>query len=212
METQPRTLSPWLTIWIRPRQTIRRIVDSDPEHQVMLLAMLGGIIQVLNQSSTRNAGDILSLPIILIICAMAGPIVGIILLYLMGALLRWTGSWLGGQASSVEVRAAFAWSSVPSIWSQILWLPKLALFGNDLFTSTMPRISANPFLALILLGFTMVELVVVMWAFVVLLKCLGEVQRFSAWRALATVFLSGLIVGVPVFCLLVLLSGLTITP
>lgn len=174
--------------------------------------MLVGFAYALNQASARNLGDTLSLPAILTICTVAGPIGGIILLYVVGALLRWTGSWLGGQASLVEVCAAIAWSSVPSVCILILWIPKLALFGKDLFTSTMPRISANPFLALIFLGFAIVEVSIAVWAFVVLLKCLGEVHRFSAWKALATLFLSGLIVGVPIFGLLVFLSGLTITP
>jgi hypothetical protein len=48
-QTTP-ALSPWLTIWIKPKQTIRRIVDSDPQYQVIFLAVLVGIIQVLNQS------------------------------------------------------------------------------------------------------------------------------------------------------------------
>lgn len=212
METRPRTLSPCLTIWTRPRETIRRVVDSDPEHQVIILAMLSGFAQALTQASARDVGDTLSLPVTLVVCAVAGSIGGIILLYVSGALLRWAGSWLGGQASSVEVRAAIAWSSVPSIWALILWIPKLALSGRDLFTSAMPRIQANLFLALVLFGFTIVEVMIAVWAFVVLLKCLSEVHRFSAWRALAASFLSGLMMGVPVFCLLALLSGLTITP
>ena len=212
METQTQPLSPWITIWVEPRQTIRRVVDSDPQHQVILLAILGGIIQVLNQSSSRNLGDTLSLPIIFLVCGIAGPIVGIVLLYVVGALMHWIGSLFGGQASPVEVRAAFAWSSVPNIWSQILWIPQFALLGKDLFTSATPKIAANPFLALILLGFLGVQLIIAVWAFVVFLICLGEVHRFSTWKALATTLVSGLVIFVPIFCILVLLSGLTITP
>ncbi|MDY7041747.1 MAG: Yip1 family protein, partial [Chloroflexota bacterium] len=192
METQTQPLSPWLTIWVKPRQTIRRIVDSDPQHQVILLAMLGGIFQVLNQSSSRHLGDTLSLPIIFLLCGIAGPIVGIFLLCVEGALLHWIGSRFGGQASPAEVRAACAWSSVPNIWSQILWIPQFALLGKDLFTSEIPKIAANPFLALIFLGFLGVQLVIAVWAFVVLLICLGEVHRFSIWKALATTLINGL--------------------
>jgi hypothetical protein len=126
--------------------------------------------------------------------------------------MHWIGSRFGGQASPVEVRAAFAWSSVPNIWSQILWIPQLALFGKELFTSATPKIAANPFLALVLLGFLGVQLVIAIWAFVVLLICLSEVHRFSIWKALATIVVSGLAIFVPLFCILVLLSGLTITP
>jgi hypothetical protein len=56
---------------------------------------------------------------------------GIIHLDIGGAILRWTGSWFGGQASSEEVRAAIAWSSVPRIWALLLLIPELALFRNE---------------------------------------------------------------------------------
>jgi hypothetical protein len=212
VETQVRSLSPWLTMWIKPRQTIRRIIDSDPQHQVILLAILVGIAQVLGQSSSRNLGDKLSLPIIFLVCGVAGPIVGIVLIYVVGALMHWIGSRFGGQASPAEVRAAYVWSSVPTIWSQILWIPQFALFGRDLFTSATPRIAAVPFLVFVLLGFLGIQMAIALWAFVLLVICLSEVHRFSVWRAFATIFASGLTLFMPIYCIAVFFSGLTITP
>jgi len=187
-------------------------VDYDPSHQVAILAVLAGIGQALDRASSRNLGDALSLPVILIICAVAGPIGGFISLYVGGALLRWTGSWLGGQAYSEEVRAALAWSSVPTVFSQALWIPELILVGKEMFTSATPRTDANPLLAVFLLGVVGVQIVLGIWALVILLKCLGEVHRFSAWRALVALLAGGLILFVPIFLILVLLSGLAVSP
>jgi len=212
VEAQIQSPFPWLTIWVKPRQTIRRIIESDPKHQVVILAMLAGVSRALDRAASRNAGDALSLPVILAICVVAGPIGGLPSLYIAGALLRWTGSWLGGKASSEEVRAAIAWSSVPMICTLPLWIPKLVLYRNELFQSSMPRVQAIPLLALPLLGFVAIEITVTIWAFVVLLKCLGEVHGFSAWRALVALTLAFLIVFVPVFLLAVLFTGLTISP
>ena len=106
MEIQPNDSNPWLSIWTSPRGTIRRIVDSDPKHHVIILAMLAGFGEFLDHAAGGNAGDKFSLQVILIICAIVGPILGIVILYIGSALMRWTGSWLGGQASSIEVRAA----------------------------------------------------------------------------------------------------------
>lgn len=70
MEAQPQTLSPWLTIWVKPRETIRRIVDSDPQYQVIVLTVLAGFAESLNRASAKDGGDTFSLPVIFIICAI----------------------------------------------------------------------------------------------------------------------------------------------
>jgi hypothetical protein len=43
-------------------------------------------------------------------------------------------------------------------------------------------------------GLVVVELGLYLWSFVIFLKGLGEVQGFSAWKALGNVFLGGLLV------------------
>lgn len=115
--TMKQGKSPWLTIWTSPRATIRRIVDYDPKHLVLVLAMLAGFANALNTTSANNLGDILSIPIILLICAIIGPIFGVIGLYVYGALLKWTGGWIGGQGSSVQIRL-------------LLHGPRFLLFGH----------------------------------------------------------------------------------
>ena len=200
--------SPWLTIWTSPRATIRRIVDHDPVHLVLILAMLGGFAQALNNSSSESWGEILSIPVIFLICAIVGAVSGIIGLYVYGALLKWTGGWIGGQGSSVQIRAAIAWSNVPLIWALILWVPKLALFGQDLFTSEMSNFATNQSLRLLFFVFIIIEVIIGIWAFIIQLKCIGEVQKFSAWKALGNVILSGLVIIVPIFIVVLIIVGL----
>lgn len=201
IQTQPQSPSPFLSIWVKPRETIRKIVETNPTKHVILLAMVAGIGQALDRASSRNAGDTIPLPAILGICFILGPIGGIISLYLGGALYRWSGSWLGGKASSEEVRATIAWSSVPTICILPLWILELLILGREMFTSSTPNIDANPLLLAILLGFAIIELVVGLWAFVVFLQSLGEVHRFSGWKALGTVFLGTLVILVPILCI-----------
>jgi hypothetical protein len=201
-------LNPWLTIWIWPRKTIREIVDADPGYRVTLLAMLAGFAQALSEATSENMGDTLSLPIIFLLCAILGPIGGLISLYVMAGLWRLTGSWLGGKASSQEVRAAIAWSSVPVIWAMLLWIPYLAIFREEMFTSAMPRTESSLLLLLLLLGFGLVEIVIGLWRIVVLLQCLGEVHRFSAWRALGAFILGPLLIALPLLGLILLVAFL----
>ena len=184
-----------------PRATIRNIVDTNPKKYVIVLAMLAGIGQTLNREYSLTLGDSLPLVSILLLGILLGPLVGIITLYLGGALFRWTGSRLGGKATAPEVRAAIAWSSVPTIVATLLYIPELAVFGEELFTSEL-TMTTNPALMVALLGFGIIEIFVTIWALVIFLKCLAEVHRFSAWRAAGAALFGALIVGLPIAILL----------
>lgn len=198
---QEQQLNPWFSMWTKPRATIQQIIDNNPQHLVLLLAAIAGFGEALNRASMKSLGDRFEWPYIFVIAAVAGPIAGIVGLYIGSALLRWVGSWLGGEATAQEIRAAIAWAGVLSIWSILLWVPELALFGQDLFTTATPRIDASPLLAVTLLGFSLVEIILGLWALVVFLKCLGQVQGFSAWRALGNLVLAFLVIMVPIMLL-----------
>ena len=49
--------SPFLTIWTRPRATMRAIVDTNPDLGVIPIAMVGGILQVIQFEYLASAGD-----------------------------------------------------------------------------------------------------------------------------------------------------------
>lgn len=201
-------LNPWISMWTRPRATMQQIIEENPERLVLLLAAIGGFSEALDRASTENLGDKMALPVIFAMAAVAGPILGIAGLYIGGALLRWTGEWIGGKGTSTTIRAAWAWSNVLLIWSLLLWIPALGFFGNEFFTAEIPGIEGDPLMLFILLGIGAVEVVIRLWTFVVYLKCLGQVQGFSAWKALGNTLLAGLVVIVPLMALVFVFYGL----
>lgn len=193
-----QTLNPWLSIWTRPRATIRQQVERDPEAWVLALVAVAGVGHLLSDASARSYGDRMDLPTLLVMALLVGPLFGILGAYVGGWLLRWSGRLLGGSARPAEIRAAIAWSGVPYVASMLLWIPELLLFGEELFTEATPRLDAAPELQGLLLVFVAVELTAALWAFVAFLKCLGEVQGFSAWRALLNLLLPGVLVGIAI--------------
>jgi len=72
----------------------------------------------------------------------------------------------------VEVRAAIAWSQVPIIWAAILWIPLLLLIGEEMFTTLTPNIDNNLFLSLLLLASGVLDIIIGVWAFIIMLRCL----------------------------------------
>jgi hypothetical protein len=183
------TISPFLTIWTKPRATIRGIVNTNPAFRVLPIAIVSGVLDALQLESLALAGNQLTLPIILLIAVLVGPPLGLIFLYAGAWIVAMSCRLLGGQADSREVRAALAWSSVPLLATIPLWIFRLALLGRELFTFDKPSISARPALIYPLMATAVPELILSVWWMVVTVKALGEVQRFSAWRALSSMLL-----------------------
>jgi hypothetical protein len=191
-------LNPWLHLWTQPRACIRQLTSRSYLPTLLALAACAGVVQVLDKASNGNAGESFSLLTIIYIAAALGPIFGIATLYLYSALARLTGKWLGGKAGYSDVLCAFAWSSLPSIPQLLLWLPIVAVSGSDLFTEATPHIDDSIFAASVVTLGGGAQIVLAVWAVVMLCKCLGEVQGFSAWRALGSLLLAGLCLLVPI--------------
>lgn len=206
----PAELDPWLTLWTRPRETIRHLIDHRPGYGVLLLAALSGISSSLGQSSNRNTGDQFGLGTILLVAVVFGPLFGILLLYFAGWLVSVTGRWLGGDAPPAHVRTAIAWGSLPNVAGLLLWIPAIALAGRELFTSEAPELASHPLLALLLVPVGLGWITLAVWGLVATVQGLGEAHGFSAWRALGSLALALLLIvtGVALLVMLLVVLGL----
>jgi hypothetical protein len=179
------SITSFFTIWTAPRATIRRIVDSDPTRNVIALAAIGPAISMLVSEWAEALGNNANLsvlwPISVAVYVALSAAFGVISLFIGGAIWRWSGSLLGGVASRAEVRAAIAWSSVPGIAAEIVLLIAVLLGVPVPHQRHVPLSQIDPAFYKVLV----VEGVLGFWGFIISLKCLGEVHRFSAWRALA---------------------------
>jgi len=193
--------NPWATIWTKPRATIRRVVETNVHYQVTFLAILSGALIWLERrwSSPSTAA---AFPMLVVMAVIVGAILGIIELYINGALLKWAGGALGGVGSYAEVRAALAWSRVPVIVAVSIGILAI-LLGTDGPMLGGPGEFSESGTSVLL-----VHAVLVLWGFVVMLKCVGEVHRFSAWRALGSLLLIVVVIAVLVLAIVLIFGGL----
>lgn len=200
--------SPFVSMWFNPRDTVRGILQRDPTYLVMPLAAMGGILHGLDRASGKNVGDVLSLPAILAIVIPLGAVGGMLGLYMGGALLHFTGKWIGGTGSREDIRASVAWGTVPALWGGLLWIPNILLTGRAMFTSDFDdSTGASASMLLIAGGCLLVQVGAALWSVFTGLHSLGEAQGFSAWKALANGLLAGLVILVP---LVVIVVGLAV--
>jgi hypothetical protein len=196
---------PWIAIWMSPRETIKKIVDRDPTHQVIMLGALSGALVMLNSLLSAALGFtptplpaplVPYLPILTFASPFIGAVFGIVGLYATAFVMDWAGRVLGGVGNAVTVRAAVAWSEVPQICLAVAML--LILLGTGVWQALVPSLpdpnaaaaaaaaAANPFT--VTRG---IEAIISIWSFILMLHCVGAVHRFSAWRALAAFLLPG---------------------
>ena len=204
-EVRAEPLNPWMSMWTRPRATMRQILDTNPRRGVHALAIVGGIAEVI--------GTHLPLPdlgptTMLLVKCVAGAIGGFLGLY-VGAFLGWiTGRWIGGQGRFVEVRAASAWPNVLTLWSALLWLPLIAYLGLEAVNFDPETMFEDTTGALLFAPVLLIGFVVVIWRIVVFIKCLAEAHRFSSWHALGAILISCVLLIIPIAILAGIVIGI----
>jgi hypothetical protein len=198
---------PWVAIWMSPRETIRKIVGRDPTQQVIMLGALAGALPSINFFLGAALGFtpvppparlIPYLPILTLASPFVGAAFGVAGLYLTALAMDWIGRVLGGKGNAVTVRAAVAWSEVPQICLSAAML--LILLCTGVWQALVPSMpdpnaaaaaaAANPFT--LTRG---VEAIISIWSFILMLHCVGEVHRFSAWRSLLAFMMPGIVLA-----------------
>lgn len=170
--------TPWISILFRPRATIRWILETASYQYVIPLAMLSGFSTALFLLASLLSSSIF---IGLIAVLVVGPFLGIIGLYIYTAIYESLGSIFGGVATFEQVKAALAWSLVPAIPNQIIFLALL-------FTITPCYLTNSLTISLFIIW-----MILKIWSWVLVVCCFSEVNHFSIRRALATWFIPYLI-------------------
>jgi hypothetical protein len=170
---------PWLSIWTRPRQTVRALLDYDPEYWVKRLAVLSGAVSGLSSGVDLERGIIW---INILVLTVLGAVFGIVALYISAAIAVWAGRFLGGKGTTYHMRTALAWSSLTGV-------PATPL---SLMIFLVPPIGAgvDALIAVFLLALT---IAIGLWSFSIIVRAVAEVHRFSAWRSLASLLLPAVI-------------------
>jgi len=125
-------INPWLCMWIKPKSTIRTIVDYNPNYRLFALSAIYGFVSLISTSQTFAFGNLLHPFLVFLIAIILSPLWGYIIFSISSFFIYFSGKWIGGEAKYKEVRSAIAWSNVPMIGNVILWIGLLFLFGTTI--------------------------------------------------------------------------------
>ncbi len=194
-------MNPWCSIWFKPRQTIRAIVDQDPGYCVLPLAVAAGMATLWMQFGGLALEA--AKPMLIAAVLLGGALMGVLWLFIFGWLYRWVGSWFGGQAKNADVRAAIAWAEMPMFLVFGLWIPFALFLRSQNLPAKEPTVPTNDALAAFLV-FAIVIFGSWLWRVILASQTLGEVHRFSAWKGFGTLVIPNAVLVVPVFILAML--------
>lgn len=193
-------LNPWFQVWIRPRATIQRVVETDRR---WLMLSIAGLLGVASSISIILPGFylvlgwhglLLGVPLVML--------VGVYALFLSAALVGWTGRWIGGLATDANLRAALACAGIPMVWGLLVWIPRTVWFDSRLVDEPMLIFQEGAPEATWIWYVLLFDLILNAWATVLLVKTVAQVQGFSAWRALANLILAVMVVVSPLVLLI----------
>jgi hypothetical protein len=198
-----KEINPWLSMWTKPRETIRWIVKTNPNMHIWWLAGFYGLPLLLRFAQGLSLGQDLSIFLILIVSVIFAAPVGMLGFVVMSALVYWMGKWLGGAGNYASIRAAIAWSKMPNVVVSFLWLILMGLFGAQVFFETFPLSPFTGASYVIFSAVTLIHTVLIVWSFVLLFRALAEVQKYSVWKAIINVVLPFVVVAIALWELLV---------
>ncbi|NGX45826.1 MAG: hypothetical protein K940chlam2_01006 [Chlamydiae bacterium] len=196
MAKKSLTINPWLSIWVKPRETIRKILRFNPRHRFVILSGLYGFPMLLHIAQNLSLGENFSALGIIVVSLILSIFVGMLGIVVATALLTWTGRWIGGGGSFINVRAAVTWSNVPNIFSVIVWLALIWLWGGNVFMEEFAEAPSPGINQAILGGAMVVQAVIAVWSFIMLIKGLGEAHGFSSWKGILNVLIPFFLVAI----------------
>jgi hypothetical protein len=190
-------IKPWLSIWVKPKQTVRALINYNVKYRFFVLSLLYGLPTMLQMAQNLSLGSVFSLPAIILASLILSPIFGCLGLLLCTAFITWTGRWLGGKGSFLEMRCGVSWTNATNLVTVLVWGALIAQFKEVIFYEGFARMPMTVNEASCLSVYFFIQLVVAVWSFVLLLYAVSEVHRFSIWKALLNIVIA-FVVGVAV--------------
>lgn len=182
-EPAPWPKKAWFYIWIRPRETIRAIVDSNPERYYLILAALWGISRHFITGLDKEDVELFTIYGAIFIAIVFGGLIGPIAISVKGAFMSLIAEILGGKQEYEFTLAAIAWTQVPRIFTIIFRIPAILNYENNPYM--VERFGSYP---LPIGFFGILETLFGLWAIVITVICISEVLEFSILKAFITVF------------------------
>ena len=190
----PKKMNTWLTIWVKPKETIRYAIEHKTLLMAFLIVSIAGIGNGLDAAFGNSPGEVIPTWAILLLCVLGGPIYGLITLYVTSGIYYLVGKWFGGKGTMRDMQMAVSWSMIPLIWTMLVWVIDFSLFGTSVFKEEFANDVGVGGWIIFFIG-KLLEVTASVWAIVISIFGIAEAHKLSGGKAFLTWFLPGLVIG-----------------
>lgn len=189
--------SPWRSMWIKPRATIRNVIEQNPKKSLWALAFVYGFTSLLNTFQSFPIAYQIGLFPMLLLALVLAAFWGYLFFSIWSGVILFIGKLFKGKGTFTTIRAAYAWSCVPLVGNVFIWLVLVLLYGRVLFYGGPENHVMLSSMAVTILFVALVaKLVLAIWSIVLYLIALAEVQGFSILRAIGNTVLGSIFLGI----------------
>jgi Yip1 domain len=190
--TEP--IRPLQDVWLRPRRVFRELSAQPVGRIDQLLGAAQGMVGWLAWSRAQNAGATDSLAQIFGMALVIGSVVGLISLYVMGAVYARLGSRAGRPSVRRQIIHVLAYGGVPMAASLGIWVLTALLVGETTFVQA-PHQDVEGFVTLMLRAQFLSYVLLMVWSVVLQVMGFSEVLGVANSKAFG-IWVLGQLIGV----------------
>lgn len=183
-----------VSIVVRPRETIRRILDSGRDRWSWGVVALAAICSSYGDPDIRHVSSFLPLHSLLAIAALGlifTAVLWVLFFYVFAWAVMFAGRWLEGNAAFADVRAAVSWGLAPLIWSIVYRVPLSVFMSRHVIDHGNDIASVGEFIRQggcgVVVVILAIQIGVYAWITYVMSACVGEAMHFSSWKGFGAV-------------------------
>lgn len=175
----------FLSVWTKTRATVRYMIDHKSMALAFMLYFIGGIGSVM--LGLTDSDFTFSIPIILLICLIAGPLFVSIIQFVVAAVVLLMGKLFKGTGSYTDIFKGLSVGYIPFIVLIPFYTIWLLVDPEGLL---MIDVEPNAVISIITLLLTVVMSI---YSIVIQIIAVSEAHRFGIWKAIFTLFIPGIL-------------------
>ncbi|WP_033543944.1 YIP1 family protein [Planococcus sp. CAU13] len=197
-------LNPFLSIWTRPKETVRQFIDHNKLGLSVLLTCIAGIGTAITAMQESGWFSDLGPAGLYSSILIAGILSGLLNVGINTLLYTGIGKLYGGHGNMRDMATAMGPMMMPHIFILPVLLIIVFIYGEQFFAAPADFALTNLPLGIFLLV-TVLTLFASIWTAIITSKAIGVVHGFSSWRGFG-VFMT--VVGLVILITLLFFIGL----
>ncbi len=186
---EAQTAVPLLSIWLRPRVTVRNLIEKKSYWPAYLFAAISGIVNAFDFVQQNEWGARLEPATMIVATIGAGIVTGIGFLLLLALFFQFFGRWLGGKGSFGELSIAVGWAMLPFVGTFVISIAEFSVYGTAFLTGGEALLEAQAANTGFHITMLLLSFVLAVYAIIMLAAGIAEAHRISVMQGIGVLFI-----------------------